>query len=182
MAILSKACKPNNFESHNSLKLNFTNIRGLRSNFVDCESVLESSSPDILALCKSNLDESIDSGNFSVRGYLPLIRKGSSTHMHGLAVYVKEGLPFARDLSLENSADSYLCFRLALLHLVTYFFLLYRSPSSVLCTVFDSVSSNIDEVLSITPSANVFVLGDFNVRHKDWLIYSGGTDRPGELL
>ena len=27
--------------------------------------------------------------------------------MHGLAVYVKEGLPFARDLSLENSADSY---------------------------------------------------------------------------
>ena len=35
--------------------------------------------------------------------------------MHGLAVYMKEGLPFARDLSLENSADSYLCFGLALL-------------------------------------------------------------------
>ena len=30
--------------------------------------------------------------------------------MHGLAVYVKEGLPFARDLSLENSADSHLCY------------------------------------------------------------------------
>ena len=49
MAILSKACKPDNFESHNSLKLSFTNIRGLRSNFVDCESFLESTSPDILA-------------------------------------------------------------------------------------------------------------------------------------
>ena len=47
--------------------------------------------------------------------------------------------------------------------------------------VFDSVSSNIDEVLSINPSANLFVFGDFNVHHKDWLIYSGGTDRPGEL-
>ena len=115
MAILSKVCKPDNFESHNSLKLSFTNIRGLRSNFVDCESFLESNSPDILALCETNLDDSIDSGNFSVRGYLPLIRKDSSTHMHGLAVYVKEVLPFARDLSLENSADSYLCFRLALL-------------------------------------------------------------------
>ena len=23
--------------------------------------------------------------------------------------------------------------------------------------------------------------GDFNVYHKDWLTYSGGTDRPGEL-
>ena len=38
-----------------------------------------------------------------------------------------------------------------------------------------------DEVLSINPSANFFVFGDFNVHHKDWLTYSGGTDRPGEL-
>ena len=62
--------------------------------------------------------------------------------MHGLAVYVKEGFPFARDLSLENSADSYLCFRLALLHSTSYFFLLYQLPSSALSTVFDSVSCN----------------------------------------
>ena len=92
-----------------------------------------------------------------MRDYLPLIRKDSSTHMHGLAVYVKEGLPFARDLSLENSADSYLCFRLALLHSLSYFFFLYQSPSSFLLTVFDSISSNIDEVLSMNLSADVFV-------------------------
>ena len=36
--------------------------------------------------------------------------------MHGVADDVKEGLPFAQDLSLENSADCYLCFCLALLH------------------------------------------------------------------
>ena len=47
--------------------------------------------------------------------------------------------------------------------------------------VFDSISSDIDEVLLINPSANVFVFGDFNIHHKDWLTYSGGTDRPGEL-
>ena len=176
MAILSKACKPDNFELHNSLKLSFTNIQGLRSNFVDCESFLESNSPDILAVCETNLDDSVDSGNFSVRGYLPLFRKDSSTHIHGLAVYVKEGLPFAQDLSLENSADSYLCFRLALLHSVSYFFFLYRSPSSSFCTVFDSISSNIDEVLSINPSANVFIFGNFNVHHKDWLTYSISND------
>ena len=56
------------------------------------------------------MDDSIDSGNFSVRGYLPLIQNDSITHMHGLAVYVKEELPFAPDLSLENSVNSYLCF------------------------------------------------------------------------
>ena len=104
--MLSKACKPDNFELHDSLKLSFTIIRGRRSNFVDFESFLESNSPEILVLCETNLGNSTDSGNFSVRGYLPLIRKDSSIHKHGLAVYVKKGLPFARDLSLENSADS----------------------------------------------------------------------------
>ena len=92
-----------------------------------------------------------------MRCYLPLIRKDSSAHMHGLEVYVKEGFPLAPDLSLENSADSYLCFRLALLHSVSYFFFLYRSPSSSLRTVFDSILSNIDKVLLINPSANDFV-------------------------
>ena len=155
MDILSKGCKPDNFESHNSLKLSFTNIRGLRSNFLDCESFLESNFLDILALCETILDDSIDSGNSSVKGYLLLIQKDSTTCMHGLAVYVKERLPFARDLSLRNSPDSYLCFRLALLHSVSYF--------------------------SINPSANVFVFGDFNVHNKDWLTYSNGTDRSGDL-
>ena len=102
-----------------------------------------------------------------MRGSLPLTRNDSVTHMYGLAVYVKEGLPFARDLSLENSANSYLCFRLALLHSVSYFFFLYRSPSSSLCMVFNFISSNIDEVLLINSSANVFVFGDFYVHHKD---------------
>ena len=46
---------------------------------------------------------------------------------------------------------------------------------------FYSISSNIDEVLLINPSANVFVFGDFNIHHKDWPSYSDGTDRPGEL-
>ena len=82
---------------------------------------LESNSPDILALCETNLDGSIDSASFSERGYLPLIRKDSSTYMHGLAVYVKEGLPFAWDLSLENSADSYVFDWLYFTHCLTSF-------------------------------------------------------------
>ena len=89
------------------LNMTFANIWALHSIYFYCESFLESNSPDILALSEANLDDSIDSGNFSVRSYLPLIRKDSSTHMHGLTVHVKEGLAFAWDLSLENSTDSY---------------------------------------------------------------------------
>ena len=64
---------------------------------------------------------------------------------------------------------------------MSYFFFQYRSHSSALCTDFDFISSNIDEVLSINPFANAFVLGDFHVYHKDWLNYSGETDQSGEL-
>ena len=63
-------------------------------------------SPDILALCEINMEDSIDSGNLSVRGYLPLIRKESTTYMHDLEVYMEEGLLFAQVLSIENSVDS----------------------------------------------------------------------------
>ena len=45
--------------------------------------------------------------------------------------------------------------------------------------IFYSTSSKVDEVLSITPSANVFVFGDFNAHHKDQVTYSDKTDRPG---
>ena len=77
MAMLSEGCKPDNFEPR-------TNIWSLRFNSVECEFFIESKSPDILAQCETNLDDSIDSGNFSVRGYLLLIWKSSITLTPGL--------------------------------------------------------------------------------------------------
>ena len=99
--------------------------------------------------------------------------------MHGLAFNAKEGLPFAQDLSLENSVDSYLCFRLTLLHSVSYVFFLYWSFSVTLWTGFYSVLFNMDVVLTIKPSAIVFV--DYNIHCEDWLTHPSGTDKPGEL-
>ena len=68
--------------------------------------------------------------------------------------------------------------RLTLLSVLLFF--LYRSPSSLLCTIFYSISSNIDKLLFINPSANVFVLEALMII-KGWLIYSGANDRPGEV-
>ena len=84
-------------------------------------------------------------------------------------------------LKKQNSADSYLCFRLALLYSVSYFFFLYSSLSSSLGIVFDAISSKLDEVFCINTSTNVLAFGDFSVHYKVWLTYSGGTIRPGEI-
>ena len=90
--VLSKGYKPGNFESQNSLKLSFKNIWGLHLNFVDCESFLESNSGPAFLLYKSGWLNWF--WKFLCEGlYLSLIW---NEYMHGLAVYVKEGLSFAR--------------------------------------------------------------------------------------
>ena len=123
MVILSKGCKPDNIESNNSLELSSTNIQGLHSNCVECESFLESNFPDILALCETNLDDSIDSGKFLCEGLSSFNPKGFC-HSYAWSCNLCEArTSFARDLPLENSADSYLCFQMILLHSMCCFFL-----------------------------------------------------------
>ena len=76
---------------------------------------LESNSPDILAVCETHLDDLIDSGNFSVMGYLLLLQKDFLNQKHGLVVYMKEGLLLPH---------SYVCFQLTLFHSLSYCFLI----------------------------------------------------------
>ena len=127
MTILSKVCNPDNFESRNLLKLRFINIWGLSSNFVGCLTLLELKSPHFLALFKTSLDDSIDSSNFSVGGYIPLI---------GFAFYIFNWLYFIRCLNPFSSINHLLC--------LCERFLMF---SLSLRTVFDAILSNIDEVL-----------------------------------
>ena len=94
--------------------------------------------------------------------------KGFCYSMHGLAVYVKDGLPFAPDFTAENSQD--FMFPTGFTSSIVLLLFLLQSPSS-----FCSISSNIAAMLSINQSAN------FNIHHKDRLINSDVTDRLGEL-
>ena len=178
MAILLKGCKPDNFESHRSVKLSFTKIRCLRSNFVEYECFLKSNSPNILALYETNLDDSTDSGNFSVRDDLPLIRKDSITHMHDLAVYVKEGLPFSQDLSLENCrfllmfSTGFTSFGVLVLFplSITFFVFMYDFWFYFIQNRWGSLNQPICLSWEILTSI---------IRNR--LTYSGETDRPGKL-
>ena len=178
MPIIRKS-KPDSKTPPKPLSLAYTNIRGIRTNFSHVESFLSNSSPDIFALCETNLNPSISSKNLNVAGYLPLVREDSPTHMHGLGVYVRDNLPLARICTLEDPNESFMCFRLSLLHSTSYLFFLYRSPSSQSCSVIDAVSRRIDDALSLHPNADILVFGDFNVHHQEWLVYSNGIDFSG---
>ena len=126
MAILSKGCKPDNFESHNSLNLCLTNIQALSLNFIKCEFFLGSNSPSWHS-CSI----------WDKLGWLSLFWQffcnGSSffnpkgfcySHAWFWSLH-EERTSFCMDLSLENSADPCLCFQLALPHSASCFFFLY---------------------------------------------------------
>ena len=112
-------------------------------------------------------------------GYLPIKRKDSLNGKHGLAVYLKSSLPVSRQEDLELPDSPFMCFRLSLLHSTSYLFFLYRSPSNQDCSVLDNISNSIDRAITLHPSANIFVCGDFNVHHKDWLPNHTKTDESG---
>ena len=76
-----------------------------------------------------------------------------------ILTYVFDWLFFTQCLTSSSSINH-------LLHLYAQFLILFHLTNEVLLT---------------NPFANVFVFGDFNIHHKDWLTYVGGTDRPGEV-
>ena len=124
MAILSKGCKPDNFEPDNSLKLSFTNIWRLYFNFVECESFLESNLLTILLCVRQTWMTQL----------ILAISLWGVIHMQSYSLFERR-TSFCTG-SLEDSVDSYLRFQLALLHSVSYFFFLYPWPSLWLCMVF----------------------------------------------
>ena len=165
MTILSKRRKPDIFESHDSLKLIFTNIRDLRSNFVERESFPESNSPNILALCETNLDDSID-WQFLCEGLLSFNPKGffySNTWSCSLC----EGRTSFCTWFLSRKLCGFL---LMFSTGFTSFSILLPFPLIITLFVFmhrfDAILSNMDDLLLINPLAGVFAS---LLPHKDWL-------------
>ena len=157
MVILSKGWKPDNFESHNSSKLSLTNIWGLLSNFVKCESFLE-------FFCDGL-------SSFNVTGFY---------YSYAWSCNLFQGrTSFCTGLISRKFCRFLLMFLTGFISVSVLFLFLYQSGSLSFYTVFDSILSNIDEVLLINSSANVFLVGAFNIHHKDHLTYSSETDRPG---
>ena len=70
IANLSKLHNRDKSESQSSLMLDFTNIQDLLSNFLGYEFWLEVNSPDILAWCKANFQDSFGSNSIHVTVYL----------------------------------------------------------------------------------------------------------------
>ena len=153
MAIL---CKPDNFELHNSLRLRFMYIQGLPSNFVTVNlSFNRTLLTFFLCVRQAWVTQLILA--ISLWQVIFLWSKRILQLVCIVSHFVKEGLSFAWDLSLENSGFYWLYFTQCLTSFSSFSHLLR------LCTGFLILFHLTDEVLSIKTSADVFVFGYFHI-------------------
>ena len=150
----------------NQIILNLTILRNLALQICEVSAWIllnvnlpESTSPDILALCESWLSWF---WQFVCERVFLFNPKGFCHSCAWCCSLCEARTSFCMGLISRK------LYRFLLMFLTDFFFL-YWSPFSSLYRVFLAISSNIDEVLSIKISANVFVFGEFNVYHKDWL-------------
>ena len=143
--------KPDNSKpkSPPPLTVYYTNVRGLRGNFTDLETLMLKNNPEIFALCETNLHGDIQD---SPTAWILANPSQGCWDMHGIGVYVKSNLLIAREAILERM-KTILVFSFGDSTFYDLLFL-YRSPS---CSVAEAVTSNIDKALILQPAANIMV-------------------------
>ena len=70
--------------------MQFTNIRGFRTNFNSLQAGVETDHPDMLAISESKLDVGVPSIPFNIPGYI--FHRIDSSPAHGICVYVKDSI------------------------------------------------------------------------------------------
>lgn len=163
-------------------KFDFANIRGLRENFLSVFCHMEFTKPHVLALSETQVTNLCDESDFHMAGYTFL----SNFFPHrGTCMYVKRDLNFVRlsQFELRNTADfNVMWIRIILQGHVMYFCFVYRSPSlsnERTLSEFELLSDSVDEIIRLSPNAEIIFAGDFNVHNVPWLHFSNRTDPAG---
>ncbi|MBM6549305.1 hypothetical protein H7673_10630 [Streptococcus dysgalactiae subsp. equisimilis] len=164
--------------AHTHSAITFTNIRGLNRNIDSAHHYLQSLSPLILFLTETQLSPSSDRTHLQFPNYTLY---SSFIFKAGVCAFVHDSAKITHlsDLDVSNREFQFLWLKLRVSSSNLYFCILYRSPNSSDCSVSDLLSSRIENILQSDSTAQVTILGDFNVHNSDWLTHSASTTTLG---
>lgn len=163
-------------------RFDFTNICGLRANLQSVFAHLQLEHPEIFALCETQVFTNRDIAQYDCPGY---IFYPTFFPHRGVGVYVKDNLICSRQSQLEKDSTNVFTFiwlKLKIDRKDIYCCFLYRSgacSSEETWTAFNKLSATIDDILEVSPNAEIVLAGDFNVHNDRWLPYSNSTNLPG---
>ena len=155
----------------------YSNIRGLRTNFLDLQ--CHSRNYDILFLSETLVTSNKAKTEFLLPGFdgPQFIYRRSIPNAQGMAVYSRSGLPIYRQKALECSCHELLCFKVYSRYYNVYMFALYRNPNHD-DSIYDCILEKIALAQSRDPKASFVICGDCNAKHSEWL-GSNTTDLHG---
>ena len=93
---------------------------------------------------------------------------------------MRSSVSASREQQLEFTDFDLIWLKLCMTSHLAFICALYRSPNDNSCAeMFEHLSSQVDHINQRYPSAEVIILGDFNVHNKSWLTHSNKTDPKG---
>ena len=152
----------------NNCRVLYSNIRGLRTNFLDLQS--HARNYDILFLSETLVTSNKDRSEFLIPGFdsPQFIYRRDIPHAQGMAVYSRCGQPVYRQKRLECSCHEVLCFKVFSKFYNVYLFALYRNPNHD-DSIYDCLLERIAMAQSQDPKASFVICGDCNAKHREWL-------------
>ena len=160
-----------------SVAYSFCNVRGLATNLDSVHHFLQVSKPDILFLTETQISPSHATNHLACPGF--------ELHQNfrlkgGVCAYVRSSISASREQQLESPDFDLIWLKLRMTSHLAFICVLYRSPNDNSCAeMFEHLSSQVDHINQRYPSAEVIILGDFNVHNKSWLTHSNKTDPEG---
>ena len=128
-------------------------------------------------MSETQISDSSDTACFNVPSYYLY---SNFSPNGGCCAYVREDVVCSRVQRLESDEFPTVWLRLTCQSSTKYICSLYLSSNKTDYTkFFQFLNSKVDFIISSSPSAEIIVLGDFNVHHREWL-YSRRTDAAGE--
>ena len=167
---------PSYFQKKNCRVL-YSNIRGLRTNFLDL--FAQARNYDLIFLAETLVSNNKAKSEFLIPGFNgpEFIYRRGIPHAQGMAVYSRTGQPVYRQKSLECGCHEILCFKIFSKFHNIYIFSLYRNPNHD-DSIYDCILEKMAMAQSQDPKASFVVCGDCNAKHRDWL-NSNITDQHG---
>ena len=155
----------------------YSNIRGLRSNFLDLQS--QARNYDILFLSETLVSDNKSKEEFLIPGFSgpDIIYRRNTPGAQGMAVYSRSGQPIYRQKNLECRCHEILCFKIYSKFYNVYIFALYRNPGHD-DSIYDCILEGIALAQSLDRKACFIITGDCNAKHQEWL-NSNITDQHG---
>ena len=175
---------PSETTSHTSLPHKAKNMRFLSINCnsicskkAELEKLVSYTSPDVLFLCETKIDDKISNSEFIPPGYKGF-RKDRNRDGGGVMVMVKDCYQ-ATSVPMEDVSGEVCWVKVETDDNPLYVGSFYRTPSDKSTYQLDELEKSLHNINSITrnnPNATVIVAGDFNLGDVDW---DSGIVPPG---